>query len=224
MVIKALDYDEHQILMEVSSEVENTKRITACAKEPETLRWLQSLRPGSTVWDVGASTGPYTLVAASLGLEVVAFEPFPASYLRLLENLLLNPSLQKRVTPLNVALSERTGWAPFGIRNLYPGTAEHPGVGQDGWPVCCFQGEDLIGPPWSVEIPTAVKIDTDGHEDAVLRGMSGMLRHIHTVLVEVEDELPASRRAQQILEKAGYHLQSSHRHGTGRISNLIYGR
>ncbi len=55
-------------------------RSSPCAKEPETVEWIRSFPEGSVLWDVGASVGPYSLIAAALGHKVVAFEPFAPSY------------------------------------------------------------------------------------------------------------------------------------------------
>jgi 2-polyprenyl-3-methyl-5-hydroxy-6-metoxy-1,4-benzoquinol methylase len=55
-------------------------------KEDATTQFVKSfLRPGMTFVDVGANVGYFTLLAASLGARVVAYEPTPAVVERLRE-------------------------------------------------------------------------------------------------------------------------------------------
>lgn len=74
------------------------------------------IRPGTTVVDVGANIGMYTLFAArAVGLNgrVFAFEPVPDLYRRLVGNVAV--SRAGSVTTFEVALSDRRGTAPFHI-------------------------------------------------------------------------------------------------------------
>lgn len=49
---------------------------TLMTKEPDSLKWIDSMQPGSVFWDIGANVGALTLYAAQRGdLEVWAFEP-----------------------------------------------------------------------------------------------------------------------------------------------------
>lgn len=52
--------------------------------------WRSIVRPGDTVFDVGANEGLYTVLFAEMGAHVVAFEPDPRAAHRLRENLRLN--------------------------------------------------------------------------------------------------------------------------------------
>jgi FkbM family methyltransferase len=54
---------------------------------------LDDKSPASYVLDVGANIGYYTLLSASLGHNVIAFEPNPANVLRLCDSLRLNDFL-----------------------------------------------------------------------------------------------------------------------------------
>src|SRR6185503_13801545 len=48
---------------------------TILTKQPETIRWIEGFREGSTFWDIGANVGIYALYAARLGkAHVLAFE------------------------------------------------------------------------------------------------------------------------------------------------------
>src|SRR5690242_13573920 len=49
---------------------------TLTTKEPDSIKWMDAMRPGSVFWDIGANVGFLALYAAARGdLEVWAFEP-----------------------------------------------------------------------------------------------------------------------------------------------------
>jgi FkbM family methyltransferase len=51
---------------------------------------LHALRPGDLFLDVGANVGSYTVLAAATGARVIAFEPVPATFRQLQENIRIN--------------------------------------------------------------------------------------------------------------------------------------
>ena len=49
---------------------------TLFTQEPETPEWIDRMKPGAALWDVGANVGTYTVyVAVARQAKVVAFEP-----------------------------------------------------------------------------------------------------------------------------------------------------
>jgi FkbM family methyltransferase len=80
--------------------------------EPGTRRIVEEhAGPGRTFVDVGAWIGPFTLLAASLGAHVVAYEPDPLAVAELRANLARNPTLPGPVEVHEVALASSTGMA-----------------------------------------------------------------------------------------------------------------
>jgi FkbM family methyltransferase len=77
--------------------------------EPGTRRVVeQHAAAGATIVDVGAWIGPFTLLAAALGANVVAYEPDPSAVAALRANLARNPELAERVVVHEVALGRST--------------------------------------------------------------------------------------------------------------------
>ena len=77
-------------------------------EEPETLDWINRMRPGETLWDIGAATGLLSMYAALIpDIHVFAFEPKATSFGVLVEHLALN-GLGDRVFPLCIAFSDKT--------------------------------------------------------------------------------------------------------------------
>jgi len=83
------------------------------AYEPGTLAlWRSLVRTAPVIIDAGAHSGLFSLIAASLNQEarVIAFEPEPRVYQRLLANLAIN---DLAIVPERIALSDATGTATF---------------------------------------------------------------------------------------------------------------
>ncbi|MEM9882374.1 MAG: FkbM family methyltransferase [Planctomycetota bacterium] len=138
--------------------------------------------------DVGANIGCYTLFfARRLGLDpVLAFEPMTRHYRQLQANLWLN-DLGGRVQTHQLALSDHGGEAVMhqpptrrrngvqfntgGARVLDEAeAAEGPGEGETfRVPLVRFDER------FTLDRPTLIKIDVEGHELAVLRGMPAAL-------------------------------------------------
>jgi len=121
------------------------------------------LNASDVFYDVGANLGMYTCLAADLGCTVHAFEPTEAVADQLVDNVERNSS---DVAVHRVGLSDEEieleaeinmNWAP-GPKHLR-----------------MVHGDDLIKRE-SLDSPTVVKIDVDGGELRVLRGLRNVLR------------------------------------------------
>jgi len=157
--------------------------------EPEYPLLPDWIRPGDWVIDVGANVGQYTLRFSELaGPEgrVIAFEPVPETFALLSANTGHFP--HANVTLINAALSDRTGVAgislscfPTGLTDYYKARVS-PVDGSAR--VVITLSFDSLG----IEHPVGlVKIDVEGHESAVLKGMVQLLRRDRPVLI-VETE------------------------------------
>lgn len=174
-----LDYDKAVIRVRVDTVYEARFRLQVCRKEPWTVQWIESMEPGEVLYDVGASTGPYSLIAARRGVRVFAFEPAFANYARLCENTWLN-SLGDLLSPLPLAMSDRTGLARITYSDVRAGAASHhfssdPGSSSGGQTrysqlVPAFALDDLARYDPAIPPPTYLKVDVDGAEPQVLAG------------------------------------------------------
>jgi len=149
-------------------------------EEWDELRYLhRKLRPGDVFIDVGANIGLWTLVAASsVGScgRVFSFEPNPATFNKLAENIRLN----KKDTVIEVfqeAISKDEGVASF---------ACHPQHNLSAISSCGFEGRDvikvrtraldfLLANELAATHLAGIKLDTEGHELNALEGAAGLL-------------------------------------------------
>lgn len=175
-----LDYAKVKLLMEVSNLIEQAWRIKSCDKEPWTVAFIESCPAGSWFIDIGASTGPYTLVAIANKLNVVAIEPSFESYRRLCRNLAINGLLDQAVV-LCCALGKdfALDWINYFDIRAGAGSNRIGNIGKKTW-------HRQLVPIWPLDslmqllthdAPIYVKLDVDGDEDAVLAGANGLLHN-----------------------------------------------
>ena len=148
-------------------------------KEPETIEWIKSFSPHDIFFDVGANVGVYSLFASSLYPEMTiwAFEPMKANYAALIQNIEMNGF--HNIKAFRQAIGNRTGWV-----DLDRGDGAR---GESG-----AQVTDREGRTWIASIddlraahPDHVKIDIDGQELEVVKGMRETLPRIKSILIEV---------------------------------------
>lgn len=163
---------------------------TLFTKEPATVEWLQQLQPGEVFYDVGANIGCYTLLAASrVGPtgHVYAFEPHLPTMAALIRNVVQN-GLTDRVTVLPMPLSLEEGYCYFGSVSTHPGSSGHQlGAGGCFATICATASLDALLDSGVIIPAHLVKIDIDGQEANVIRGMSHwLLRDDHPRSLQME--------------------------------------
>jgi FkbM family methyltransferase len=166
--------------------------------EPElTQRIQENLRRGDLFVDVGANIGYYTLLASRLVGEeglVLAFEPSPSNLARLADNLVLNRC--QNVLLFSEALSDREGAAKLslpwainsGVCSLGNGPSTHGDeCFRNGYTLAATRRlDDVLASVAPGRRVGVVKIDAEGHEPQVLRGMGELLRTCPDVRVACE--------------------------------------
>jgi FkbM family methyltransferase len=138
------------------------------------------LRESDVFVDVGANVGVYTVIAgAAVGCACHSFEPVPATFASLLDNVHLN-DVAGRVTCSNAAL----GRAPGSLRMTTGlGPMNHVAVGGAHAvevPVRTLD-EQPLGPA-----PRVVKIDVEGWETEVVAGGMAALSDPGTMAIVME--------------------------------------
>jgi len=151
----------------------------------------RQVKPGDTVFDVGANCGQYTLLLArAVGSRgrVVACEPADAVFTELVGNIRLNSLEWVRCEPAAVARSEG--------QRLFYSSVDAPTMGHlDGSdPAVSVAGAtartiatitiDALAERWGP--PNIIKIDTEGAAGEVLAGATATVRsHAPDFLIEV---------------------------------------
>ena len=187
--------------------------------EPDTLSWIDEMTEGSTLWDIGANVGGYSIYAAiSKQLNVYAFEPSPFNLEFLARNIWLN-NLEDKITVIPIALSEFTSRAPFVMKRI-----EWAGSGSSfiESKTLDLEIEDFkyttIGLPadkvrkiFDIPFPNYLKLDVDGIEALILAGAKEVLSKTTSVLVEVQHSNLEEQLIHKCLLEAGLAKQKTAR-------------
>jgi FkbM family methyltransferase len=159
------------------------------------------LRPGDWAIDVGANVGHYTARMSRLvghNGRVLAFEPVPKTFRLLAANARL--FAYENVTLFNSAVSEQTALSGIEVPSVHSGAyLAHLTGCKTGLQVLCLALDSLL-PPNRVSL---VKVDAEGHELGVLKGMKKLLeRDRPTLIVELGRHEPV-----EYLQYSGYRME-----------------
>jgi FkbM family methyltransferase len=162
--------------------------------EPATTSFLLNhLTKNGVFLDVGANVGFFSLLVANLRPEakVIAFEPNPAIAAHLADSI-HQASLQDRIQLHGLAASDSAGIVHFVIESLNSGHSRLSGSNretQQSLKVETICLDDWLPSRMENQNLNAVKIDVEGAELRVLKGMKQLLRqHKPILVVEAYDE------------------------------------
>ncbi len=209
--IAAGDLKGYKILLNLKAE----KSRWLGTYEPELAEAARAfLKPGMTVYDVGANIGYVSLLLAHCirpNGKVFAFEALPANAQRIRRNLALN-ALESRITLVEAAVADRGGEITFFV---HESVGMGKAAGSAGRREERYQAEIKV-PALSLDefvyeqghpAPDAVKMDIEGGEVLALPGMKRILSEHHPLLF-LELHGPESEQAAwQSLTEAGYTLR-----------------
>jgi len=154
----------------------------------ETALFLDAIRPGAVVVDVGANTGYYALLAAQRAGSIFAFEPAPDNFALLTRNVERNHAAG--VTCLPHAVSDRRGSVRIftdrdnhGMASLSPHNVNHQAAIVDAESITL---DEYLLDERKVPSVDIIKIDAEGAEALVLSGARRILRdHNPRIFLEV---------------------------------------
>jgi len=200
---------------------------------------VRNLRPGGVAFDVGANAGYYTLLMAGIvgdSGQVHSFEPNPKLGAILEDSVLMN-SYGKRVFVNRVAVGASieheldffVSQLPdnSGISSLRPHKwgLENNGYSKEKILVDTITLDEYIG-RHKIQRCDVVKIDVEGTEDDVVRGMGTVLRRLRPQLIICETS--ACGIADALLRQSGYRRSVVTASGLSEVSdeafwgNLVY--
>jgi FkbM family methyltransferase len=179
-------------------------------------RMLGEIRPNDCVWDVGANVGLYSSIFSRVvgpSGKVFAFEPSPTNFARLKSAI----GLLDNVVLIPMALGESSGRMAFSEGSDATGATSRV-VGEAAAPtestvhVEVRRGDELILSN-EADDPDVIKIDTEGFELDVIRGLEQTLRRpklralfieIHFALLHDRGLTSAPAQIERELEACGF--------------------
>ena len=189
---------------------------TFATKEPETLKWIDSFKNGSVLWDVGANIGLYSIYAAKTrDCKVFAFEPSVFCLEFLSRNIWLN-ELQSQITIVPNPLSDKTQPNLLTLHSREWGESSNSfgtSLDQDGEEINASFDYSILGitideaiSKLNLPAPEHIKIDVDGIEPLILAGGVQTLKQVESVSVEVPTYRGANEQVSELLTQAGLKL------------------
>ena len=179
------------------NEITKWRAETLFTKEPSTVEWIEQMKEGEVMYDIGANVGSYSILAGAKGVKVYSFEPEAENYSLLVKNLQLN-NIEPNAYCLALSDKEKAGTLYAGQRGA--GGACHSfgeKVGHDLQERKSAFTQGCFGMPMDKLIadglphPQHIKIDVDGFEFKVVMGAEKILQNgVKSLLVEVNTNLP----------------------------------
>lgn len=234
----AVDDGRHRSSFHCETFNDAARPLSMMVKEEGTMRWLdREARPGDVFLDVGANVGIYTIAAAHRvgpAGRVFAFEPHKASAVTLMRNLVLS-SVDEQVTVFTCALAEKPGAIAFNYTSLesassgsQAGHTDVAGEQREFLPVATeiilTASVDSLIDCGAMTAPALVKIDVDGNELKVLRGMQTLLSGKNRPrAIQVELNVGSHIDIVEFLRERGYQLTERHltRYGKNRTQRGV---
>jgi FkbM family methyltransferase len=154
--------------------------------EPDTLMtWMEMCQPGAIVVDVGAYSGLFSILAAKMGAIPFAIEPLPVMQERIKANAALN-GVEFEI--IRGAASDETGKIRIGYNDRVHLTSGASVLRKSGPGIVVntYRLDDInFGGP-----VTAIKVDVERYEKAVLNGAAEILeRDRPDLVIEVLDDV-----------------------------------
>jgi FkbM family methyltransferase len=157
--------------------------------------------------DIGANIGYYSLLAASIGIKCIAFEPIQKNY-SLFEKSIKQNNFQHLIKLYKIALGEEHKMVEFNIINHNMGGATmydftnkiEPDYKEN---VMVFIADDLLLP---IEQEMFIKMDVENMEVSVIKGMiqtlsKGKVKYLLMEISKVIDQTELFK----ILKEKGFH-------------------
>jgi FkbM family methyltransferase len=195
IAIELNDYlGEFKVSLNTSSVVE--RYMATGAYERYLSRVLtQRISPGDCCMDVGANVGAICLALAQRATpngKVIAFEPGPKYYERLLRNISLNPRYIDCIVAENLGVSDRTGFLQW-AEDDRPRARGNAGIVSSGGITVPVVALDDYIEKHSISKVHFIKIDTEGWEYHVLMGArKALAAQRPTILFETVEEFNVS--------------------------------
>src|SRR6056300_720880 len=191
---------------------------TIFTKEPITIEWVKSIAPGEVVFDVGANVGMYSMMLASRGATVYAFEPDFLNYACLNRNIRLN-NFEDQILAYCVGVLDFDGFSVLNSERANPATGDsmytaHEELNFKLQPANVKHKQaipiitlDKFCSSLSIQ-PDHIKIDVDGLDYKIVEGNIKTIKNVKTAIIELNPKWPQHKAAIDLMKALGFQLDS----------------
>jgi len=184
-------------------------------------RFLPLLEKDSTVIDIGANIGTFSIKAGNIARngKVLCFEPFPKNFNTLKENISIN-NFENNIKAFNLAVAGKRGKSElfFHERDSGGGSFYHHGNTEElkSIKISCVTLEDIFNEN-NLKSCEFLKMDCEGaEEDILLNTPEEILQKIKTITIEWHDDLSkiGFKKFEEFLKDNDYRVDFDKNTGT----------
>ena len=203
---------------------------TFATKEPDTINWIKTFKEGSVFWDIGANIGLYSCFAAKeKNIITYSFEPSVFNLYMLAKNIYEN-NLNNKITVIPLSLTDKMKISDFNLSILEKSGSQSTFseiYGEDGkefipklkYKTLGVNGNEMVN-KFNIQKPHYIKIDVDGIEFLILKGLSEILDNVKSVLIEVNETFQSQKNnIKELLESQSFILDEKKQSEIMKISN-----
>lgn len=185
--------------------------------EKDTITWIEKyVKKDDIFFDIGANAGTFTILPAiTKGAKVIAFEPEAQNYSILNHNIFLN-NLSSKVVAYNIAVNDTDMFSVLNLSKYRKGGSSHnfeeikdpyhkeftPAFKQGvfGMSLDSFVFE------YDNPFPNHIKVDVDGNEYRIVRGMKKLLSdsRLKSIAIELNPVLEVDLEVIKEIEGYGF--------------------
>lgn len=223
--------NDKKFIFETDSLKTYQRYIKILKKEPETIDWIDSFKPGDIFWDIGANVGVFSFYSSFRDVKTFSFEPDPLNYKEFLKMIVLNKV--KNISPFLLGIgSSDLGYfdLEFDDDGLEAGRSMRSlnttgTVKSNSFKTLTMSLKSLIF-NLNIDYPNHIKIDVDGNELAILNNQEDFLSNpnIKSILIEIDitDDFLLNN-VQKIMKASNFNFVSSIESKTGsKYINYIF--
>lgn len=205
--------DDYTFKFLTPNETTKWRANTLLTKEPSTIEWLDTIKSGEVLYDIGANIGSYSVYAGVRGAKVYSFEPEAENCSLLNKNLALNGIVTNAYC---LALSDEAKLGLLFAGQTGVGGACHSFDKQIGFDLqerkaqftqgCVGVTLDALWDSLGLPFPQHIKIDVDGLEHKVIDGGKKTLKdsRLKSLLIEINPSLGEHKQLLSKLDSLGF--------------------
>lgn len=156
--------------------------------ESDLCNWIDTFKKKDIFYDIGSNVGMFTIYSAKKKILTYSFEPHPSNVEILYWNIFLN-NLMNYVIVLPIALYSKKSLLNFELRDLTGGVAKNTLTENNvkknlSFSTLSYDLDSLVDER-ALKKPTKVKLDVDGNEMRILKGMKKNLVNVKEIYIEM---------------------------------------
>lgn len=206
-------YKDIKILYSTPNDATRWRVSAMFTKQPAAIDWLETLTDQDVLYDIGANVGIHTVFAAKVkGARVIAFEPESQNFSVLNKNIVVN-NIQHLVQAYGIALSDEVKVTQLHLSSFdFGGNCHSIGEKVDfklepsnpRYSQGCMTSRIDTMIAAGLPAPTHIKLDVDGFEHKVIAGGRGAIRNVKSLIIEINQNLPAHMELVKFLGEQGF--------------------